>query len=378
MSFKKRFLKSADSIAGSMACTALSRAQKALEMRPLQEIEGPVVVIRPGGIGDAVMLLPMLRALREAFPERRIDIICETRNSKVFELAMPGSKTICYDKTPRVAMSTLRHGKYAAAIDTEQFHNFSAVMAALTKAPIIVGFKTNPRRRGLYTRLVDYCTTGPEDVQFMKLLWAAIGKGPDVPRLPSRFGILAGAALPDLPDSMAGVESAHALVVHAGGSIPEKRCPAGAMAEVCRAAKEEFGLQAIIIGGKEDVEYADEIAVLAGGSTHNICGKLKLEETVALCRQAVALVGPDSGIAHLAVAVGAPVVVLFGPSDPAKWGPPEGAGVSVTCQARCAPCSLFGYSKPCRNPECVLTVTGPQLVEALRTILENEKWKKRQ
>ena len=374
MSFKKRFLKSADSIAGSMACTALSRAQKALEMRPLQEIEGPVVVIRPGGIGDAVMLLPMLRALREAFPERRIDIICETRNSKVFELAMPGSKTICYDKTPRVAMSTLRHGKYAAAIDTEQFHNFSAIMAALTKAPIRVGFKTNPRRHGLYTHLVDYNTTGQEDEQFMKLLQAIS----DVTQFPSRAGILADAALPDLPDSMAGVESAHALVVHAGGSIPEKRCPAVAMAEVCRAAKEEFGLQAIIIGGKEDVEYADEIAALAGGSTHNICGKLKLEETVALCRQSVALLGPDSGIAHLAVAVGAPVVVLFGPSDPAKWGPPEGAGVSVTCQAQCAPCSLFGYSKPCRNPECVLTVTGPQLVEALRTILENEKWKKRQ
>lgn len=374
MSFKKRLLKSADSIAGSIACTALSRAQKAREIRPLQEIEGPVVVIRPGGIGDAVMLLPMLRALREAFPERRIDIICETRNRKVFELSMPGSKIICYDKTPCVAVSALRHGGYAAAIDTEQFHNFSAAMAALTKAPIRVGFKTNPRRHGLYTHLVDYNTTGQEDEQFMKLLQAIS----DVTQFPSRAGILADAALPELPDSLAGVEPARTLVVHAGGSIPEKRSPAAAMSEVCSTARDEFGLQAVIIGGKEDVGYAAEIANLAEGAALDVCGKLRLEETVALCRQSVALLGPDSGIAHLAVAVGTPVVVVFGPGDPAKWGPPEDSGVAVTGQAACAPCSLFGYSKPCRKPECVLNVTGMRLVTALRTVLENQKWKKRQ
>lgn len=372
MSFKKRFLKSTDSIAGSLACAALSRAQKAPEIRSLHKVEGPVVIIRPGGIGDAVMLLPMLQILRETFPERRIDIVCETRNSKVFELGMPESKIICYDKTPRVAVSTLRHGKYAAAIDTEQFHNFSAVMAALTKAPIRVGFKTNPRRYGLYTHLVDYNTTGCEDEQFMKLLQAT---GVDVPRLPSRVGILANANLPDLPDSLESLEPAGALVVHAGGSISEKRCPAKAMAEVCKAARGEFGLQPMIIGGKEDVEYAAEIANLADGSAHNICGKLKLEETVALCRKAVALVGPDSGIAHLAVAVGTPVVVAFGPSDPAKWGPPEGAGVSLKGLAPCAPCSLFGYSKPCRNPECVLNATGDQIVAALRNLLEKRNGK---
>jgi len=80
-------------------------------------------------------------------------------------------------------------------------------------------------------------------------------------------------------------------------------------------------------------------------------------------------VGPDSGIAHLAVALGTPAAVLFGPSDPKKWAPSEGAGRVVRVDLPCSPCSIFGYTKPCANHECVRGIRAEAIAEALDALL---------
>ncbi|MCL1910429.1 MAG: hypothetical protein FWG05_05800, partial [Kiritimatiellaeota bacterium] len=72
----------------------LSRPQIGAERRTLTKNKGPILVIRPGGMGDAVMSIPMIRALRAVAPSRRIDIICESRNEAVFKLAFPDNVTI--------------------------------------------------------------------------------------------------------------------------------------------------------------------------------------------------------------------------------------------------------------------------------------------
>lgn len=366
MSIKASLLKFTDAFAGPALCWALSRAQTGAEHRRVQDLEGPVLVIRPGGIGDAIILLPMLKALQDALPGRRIDILCESRNRDIFRLAMPDAAITAYDKTPFHALLSLRRAKYGTVIDTEQFHNFSGVMTALTRAPLRVGFKINTNRRGLYTHLVGYDLDGPEDVQFGRLLSAAFGT---VMTLPPRIGILASAKLPELPE---GLEVAGPiLLIHAGGSIESKRVPTQTLAGVCHTAAVEFNLKPVIIGNEGDQAYAEAILREAGKEAINLCGRLSLGETAALCKTAAALVGPDSGIAHLAVALGTPAVVLFGPSDPAKWGPPEGGGKAIRNPLPCSPCSIFGYTKPCRLYECIDGITTSQTLEALRgTLME--------
>lgn len=364
MSFKSSLLKFTDSFAGPLLCRCMSRAQTVAEHRHMQDIDGPVLVIRPGGIGDAIMLLPMLKALQDAMPGRRTDILCESRNQDIFRLAMPGATITAYDKTPFRAVLSLIRTKYGTVIDTEQFHNFSGVMSALTRAPLRVGFKINTHRRGLYTHLVGYDLDGPEDVQFGRLLSAARGS---VMTLPPRRGILASATLPELPADLD--VSGAILVIHAGGSIESKRCPEKRLARACRAAA-EFHMKPVIIGSAREKAYADAILREAGeSSTVNLCGRLSLGQTATLCKTAAAVIGPDSGIAHLAVALGTPAIVLFGPSDPAKWGPPEGSGKAIRNPLPCSPCSIFGYTKPCRRYECIDGITDAQIMEALRETL---------
>ena len=362
MSFRSSLMKAADSLAGPPICQALSRAQTHVEHRRLQDVPGPVLVIRPGGIGDAAMLLPMLAALEREVPGRRIDVLCETRNAGVFRLARPGIRVVAYDAAPLAALRLLLRGGYAAVIDTEQFHNFSGAMAALTRAPLRIGFKINTNRRGLYTHLVSYDLDGPEDAQFVRLLEAACG---GVRTLPPRAGILRDAALPALPAGL--LPASPFILVHAGGSAPCKRCPAPALAEACRGVAAEAGLGLAVIGAAEDRAAAADLAARLGPGAVNLCGKLDLATTAAACRAAAALVGPDSGIAHLAVAVGTPAVVVFGPSDPAKWGPPAGCGAAVARPLPCSPCSIFGYTKPCRSFVCI---EGIQATDIAKTLVD--------
>lgn len=363
MSLRSSLMKAADSLAGPMLCKAFSRAQTRTEHRRVQDVPGPVLVIRPGGIGDAAMLLPMLAALEAAVSGRRIDVLCESRNAAIFRLARPNARIVAYDAMPFTTLRLLLRGGYGAVIDTEQFHNASGVMAALTRAPLRIGFKINTNRRGLYTHLVSYDLDGPEDAQFGRLLAAACGR--DV-TLPPRAGILAGATLPALPPEL--LPARPFLLVHAGGSIACKRCPAPALAEACRAVAAERGWGLVVIGSAADRAAAAELATCLGAGAINLCGRLDLAQTAAACRVAAVLVGPDSGIAHLAVTVGTPAVVVFGPSDPAKWGPPANCGTAVAQPLPCAPCSIFGYTKPCRSFDCINGIEPARIAEAIRSV----------
>lgn len=370
MSFKSSLLKLADAFAGPVACGLLSRTQKTAEHRHADQVEGPVLVIRPGGIGDGIMLIPTLHALRKALPGRPIDILCEARNQEIFKLALPECKTMAYDKTPLAALRMLRHEGYECVIDTEQFHNFSGVMAALTRAPLRIGFKINTHRRGLYTHSVSYDLDGREDVQFGRLLSAALGREVS---LPPRFGIIDAAALPEFPEHL--LPSGKFIALHAGGSIPCKRAPVKELANACYAVESKLDLKTVIIGSPADCGYAAELASEIGNGVINRCGRLSLAQTAALCSKATVLLGPDSGIAHLAVAVGTPAIVLFGPSDPAKWGPPEGYGETIQVQLPCSPCSIFGYTKPCLNYECMTNIKSQPIIEALCRAAAKENFK---
>jgi ADP-heptose:LPS heptosyltransferase len=89
----------------------------------------------------------------------------------------------------------------------------------------------------------------------------------------------------------------------------------------------------------------------------SLAGRTTLEELVAALGQAALFVGGDSGLAHLAVAVGTPTVVLFGPSDSRKWGARGSGHAVVRRELACAPCAMFGYHKLCRSIACMDGIT---------------------
>lgn len=364
MGLKSALLKHADSIIGPLLCASLKRAQCEVEYRTLEALgEGPILVIRPGGIGDAIMLLPMLMALKAHYPTRELDILCEGRNAEVFHLAIPEANVFTYDKAPFGTIRKLKTRKYAAVIDSEQFHNLSGVMTALTRAPMRVGYKINTNRLGLYTHLVSYDLDGAEDVQFGRLLNAAMGK--DI-ELPAKFKLLA-----PLFASKESTPSSKRILLHVGGSVEAKRWPIEKYAELCKKLVAECGeLELVLLGGKEDIAAANKLCEMCKDIAFtNKCGKQSLAEVAEEMSSATLLIGPDSGLAHLATAIGLQTVVMFGPSDSRKWGPAEGCGSVVEQRLPCQPCSIFGCIKPCSSCDCITKLEVDNVVKACSCLL---------
>jgi ADP-heptose:LPS heptosyltransferase len=362
-------LKWADATIGRLLCRILGArpphpAEPETPTVPRPETVRRILVVRPGGMGDMVLLLPALRRMRDAFPQARMDLLCEQRNLQVAALAGPGIRVLAYDRTPLRCLAAIRRRPYDLAVDTEQFHHFSAVLCRLSRAPLRVGFSVNPRRNGLYTRMEPYAPDGPEGEQFANLL-RPIGIPGEVPPL---RGFLSDAALEPPAGIAPGLAALEPFAaVHVGASSRFKQWPTDSFGQLIRLLNDRLGLGVALAGSAADRRRSRQIALSAALPPQrllSLAGATDLAGAAAVIRKARLFVGGDSGLAHLAVALGVPTVVLFGPSDPRKWGVEGPRNAVVWKRIACAPCFRFGCRAPCRRAACMEAIAVEDVMEA--------------
>jgi heptosyltransferase-3 len=127
----------------------------------------------------------------------------------------------------------------------------------------------------------------------------------------------------------------------------------------------------ILIGGTDDFEVAQRINAESGDRCLNLCGQLKLDETAAMLKCCDVVISGDTGPAHIAVAVGTPVVGLYGPTIPARSGP---YGYFDYCLDQSPSCSCIG-ERYCRlaNPrgpgECMSRIMLTEVIDKLHQVL---------
>jgi ADP-heptose:LPS heptosyltransferase len=341
------------------------------EVGPLRR----VLVVRPGGMGDMILLLPALAWLRARHPAAEILLACERRNMEVLRLAGLADRAIAYDAAPFRLLRALRTSRFDAAVDTEQFHYFSALMAFLSGAPVRIGFKVNPGRNLLYTHLVSYSLDGYEGDQFMRLL-APLGASDAPP------GAVDGILRDRAPDvsilAPADGETLRGMrpyaVLAPGTPIPHKRWDARRFGELARLLGERWGLGVVVVGGDDAAPSGNavvEASVRNGRAAVSWAGRLTLAQTAAVLRESRLLVGVDTGLAHLAAAMGVPTVVIFGPTDHLKWGIDDARHAVVRKPAACAPCFIFGYHRPCRDLICMRAVEAADVAAACGRLLSS-------
>ncbi len=375
VNLKTKALKVIDASLGLVLCRLISRWRHHSGCPELADTPAPntlkrILFIRPGGMGDMIVLLPVLQQARTLWPDAQVDVICERRNLEVLELAALGVTAYAYDSAPWTLIHALRQHPYDLAIDCEQFHHFSAIMAVLSGAPVRVGFKLNPARLDLYTHLVSYDIDGYELAQFRKLL-TRLGATPDATGL---HGILSQHTTPAShsrpPSGTSGPQTDRPLIAIAPGSTNRyKQWSFEKTSTLISQLVDRFDI--VLLGGEDLHKMPPELtSACARPEVSSLMGKTSLQETAAVLSSAAVFLGCDSGLAHLAVALGKPTVTLFGPSDPRKWQHrgPEHCALSMALP--CSPCSVFGYQKLCRDIPCMKLLTVETVRDALLTRLE--------
>lgn len=320
-----------------------------------------ILLIRPGGIGDAVHLVPMMQLLKEHFPDAAIDILAERRNAAVFDLSPYIRSVQRYDVLAEL-VATLKR-PYDVVIDTEQWHRLSAVVARVISAGLRIGFDTNERRR-MFNISVPYAHDEYEVVNFLRLL-KPLGITPElvnVPWLTVPTAISGKAKLLLVPF----VTQQH-VVIFPGASIFERQWGADRFREVALSLRSK-GLGIVVVGGREDCATGDHIC--ADGVGINLAGKTTLAETAAVIKSSSLLISGDSGILHIGVALGKPTVSLFGPGIAAKWAPRGDRHIVLNKGLDCSPCTKFGTTPPCPyGVRCMSEIMASDVIHAVERLL---------
>ena len=256
-----------------------------------------MLVLRALGLGDLLTAVPALRALRRARPAARLVLAAP---AGLRELAL---LTGAVDELVPVGPLEALPPSVAGADLAVNLHGRGPQSTALLAA-------TAPRR------LVSYgLPDGPRwrADEHEVLRWCRLLEDSGLPADPADLHLPA----PAVPAVVRG-----GTLVHPGAAQVSRRWPVERWAEVARGLG-AAGHDVRITGGAGERELAERVAAAAGlGEDRVLAGRTDLLGLTALVAAARLLVSVDTGVAHLATALGTPSVVLFGPTPPALWGPP--------------------------------------------------------
>jgi ADP-heptose:LPS heptosyltransferase len=228
---------------------------------------------------------------------------------------------------------------YDVVVDTEQWHHLSAVIARFLKSRLTVGFASRPSRARLFDIAVPYKMNEHELDSFARLFQAAgLEQPPDLRR---SFQIIASDAA-WARDAVAG----DYVVLALGASIMLRRFTLPQAESVCRAALER-GFQVVLLGGMDVAALARQVMDrIKDPRVLHYAGRTSLSQTAAMIAGARRFIGHDTGLLHLACAVGTPVTGVFGPGNKFKWGPRGPDDRVISFNLSCSPCTRFGYTLP--------------------------------
>jgi len=285
-------------------------------------IEPRFLVVRLGSLGDIVHTFPAVAALRESFPEAEIVWLTHPRWKALVESSELANEiweveTRSYASV-RDILSCLRKRRFTAAIDYQGLWK-SAALPFLARVPRRIGFSSySVREFGvplLYTERVR-CTPAhiaDQNGELSQRTGARNGVAPfqlSVPSLQEAFAL----------QLLRGFGIDRYVVLSPGGGWGSKCWPPERYGALCQQIYSDLGLRCVLNQGPGDEKCVAVVKAASGGAAPIASGS-SLHQLMVFLRNALCVVAGDTGPLHLAVALGTPVVALFGPTDPARNGP---------------------------------------------------------
>ncbi len=283
------------------------------------ETARPILVVAPNWLGDTLMAMPGVRALQAARFGLVFDVLVKSAQADIWRLAKykPRNILILGPGLTGIARATaaIRRNHYSEAyILPKSFR--SALSPLLGGIPKRIGLPGHARN-WMLTRVVRPLVAPSREHQAFECM-DLLGLG-DKMIEPVELCISEEArrSIKKITDASAG-----APVVLAPGAKrgPSKRWPAENFAEVGRRLGETLRRPVLVVGAPAETALCRSVADMAGNAI-SIAGQTSLSELAAVFEAACVVVANDSGAMHLASAVGAAVVAIFGMTDPARTGP---------------------------------------------------------
>ncbi len=342
-----------------------------------------ILAVRLDTLGDVLMTTPALRALKESAPGRRVTLLTSPAGAEVARLVPEIDAVLVYeapwlkatlprrDSRPEYAMAErLREERFDAAVIFTVFSQNplpSALLCHLADIPRrLAHCHENP-----YQLLTDW-VPDPEpaggvrhEVRRQLDLVASVGCRTADERLSLRASEGARRRVRRLLAELGIDLERRWVVIHPGASAASRRYPPESFAAAARQLARESGWQIVFSGGAGEGDLIEQIRAQTGAASHSLVGRLNLEELAALLAEAPLLISNNTGPAHVAAAVGTPVVDLYALTNPqhTPWEVPH------RVLFHDVPCK-WCYKSVCPqgHHDCLRLVTPEAVVAAAREL----------
>jgi heptosyltransferase-2 len=335
-----------------------------------------ILVIDFGGVGDLVLAIPFLRGLKRVFTFSEVSVLCAERRGAILKKQLYIKRLFFSPITPPGLLKTglqLRKKRFDMAINLmPETSYFTALkmylLFLLINARQWVG--RDAEGRGFF---YDIKVSEPkmqmenEILMYGRILKAISNEDLDE-GLEFHIARESKRRAEELLSEERNFKKALLVLINPGSDWPSKRWPMKRYAEVVKILKDLFpNIEFGVIGTKGDLNAAHIIKEEARDRVFVLSGKTSLEILPAVLGMASLLITNDSGPAHIARAVGTPVVVLAGPSEPA-YVTVQGRNESVVIQhlIPCAPC----VKKFCKTMDCWQAISVHEVVDVASRMLK--------
>ncbi len=330
-----------------------------------------VLIIQTAFVGDVVLSTPLFQAARTRLGAGRIGAVVRPETADLLRNNRNVDDIVLYDKKGRQKgpvellrlARRLREASYDAALIPHRSFR-SALLGYLAGVPIRVGFDRSAGRRLMTDRVPFPAAHEVERNLFLLAPWSVDTAGFRPALYPDDADREAG----DLLMRESGIQATDRILGIGAGSVwATKRWPPERFAALIRRIAYEYGYRVVLFGGEEDRPLCSDIAQASGTDPLNAAGRLSLLQSAALAAHCTAFVSNDTGMGHVAAAMGTPVIAIFGPTVPAFGFTPHGVGHRVVERAlACRPCSSHGGDRcPIGTHDCMRSITVEQVLNTV-------------
>lgn len=343
-----------------------------------------ILVRAPNWIGDSVMCLPAISALKVLYPWCEITVLTRPRAVPIFECNPDVSGIIEYDDKKRhrglkgrirLSSEIKKRGFELAVLFQNAFD--AAFVSFISRIPERAGYSRDLRTKLLTIPIpvTDEIKKRHQAYYYLNII-DALREGPrqehaDTGPVPKIF-------LTENEEAWAGdflvkngLGGSLIVGISPGASYgPAKRWPPEAFSSILEKFSTSHDAVGIIFGGSEDSAVCKEVSEITRARHLNLAGSISLRHFMALLKRTGLFITNDSGPMHIASALGVPTVAVFGSTDPNLTGP-LGASVRVVIRKKdCSPC----FERECRygHYDCLKSITPADVYAAAGGFLKED------
>ncbi len=326
-----------------------------------------ILIIHQGALGDFICCLPALACLRRAFPDAHLTLMGYPRVLEVVRNRYYADAIVSVDRAdiallyqggheyPPSLRDFLRRFQLIGAVSSNR-NPFAENLRKISRGRVVVIPPFPPQGKAFH--MVDHLLSLPRGL--------GVPVHTDRPRLylQNRDREKGEAFLKDR-----GIEpDALLIAIHPGSGSRAKTWPPERFLELAETLVADHQAKMLWIMGPGEEDTKEEFLRTHGSKGPVILDGLSLPHVGAILERCSVFIGNDSGITHMAAALGVPVVAIFGPSDPIRWGP---RGGEVSLIRRAVPCS------PCDRPtmfqcpfrRCLMEISVEEICRAVCRII---------